>query len=454
MSNKYRNRPRNGEIPAATELAPQVTPNENALKFEDAPAVIAEPPYVDPAQEDTVRKAELADETTDGDSDDKELDVADTEGDDVDGSTDSQSLEPTTTEGAGEDSPAAVNEFDYARFRVTHVLPDYWTNADIDTWIATGGDVLGRTIDGTVINDPTRERRPVNSWDKAELIDGIRSRLTDVDENYFAAIAKRYRSLVVIPSAWSMAELIDYLNQGITPEKTTTDVWINDVTRARRSAHEWSTAELEAWANKQIKAVGESNDMRLGIELNKRMELGVQSQDTLTILAAYQRLESGAIKTAPASVVKSNEPEKTQGLTVLNKLYITSFLEDYKKMVAPGTRTTEVTGLKAQKTLDGVFRYILGLQDPQGFCTAMGELRDFVKANKQGVFSPTAAFRFTGLLRPEGDLQETHVNLINLLQVYTDDNKAVRNQIDLRYLLSKFPVNRQAWLNEFFTRHC
>ena len=84
----------------------------------------------------------------------------------------------------------------------------------------------------------------------------------------------------------------------------------------------------------------------------------------------------------------------------------------------------------------------------------MGFIRDFFKKNRDGLFNPQYAFRFTGTLRTEGDVQETHVNLLNILQVYTDENKSARKQIDLPYLLSKFPSNRQAWLLEFFQTYC
>ncbi|MNQ35800.1 hypothetical protein D3C85_493010 [compost metagenome] len=138
----------------------------------------------------------------------------------------------------------------------------------------------------------------------------------------------------------------------------------------------------------------------------------------------------------------------------MNTAYLKTQTERYAKTCKPGTPITSEIGAKEQRELDNLFRYILKLEDPQGFGSAMGYFRDFYKANRDGLFDPQYAFRFTGTLRTEGDIQETHVNLLNIFHVFTDENKAARKQIDLPFLLRKFPSVKQAWLLEFFQRYC
>jgi hypothetical protein len=486
--NKLRSR-QNAELPLATQLSQALSPANNAVQFEEAAQPVAgesvptatttapgefdvmgalrehgERMSID-LENETAENDDPAhqDEANPGDPNQEETDDAATEDDQPDGDEaggdDELDVDPAVVERNSDEAEhrehvPPANEFDYGTFGVEHNLPPYWSKAHVDQWIASGGSVIPRTELGSIVNDPTRVERPISGWDQEEVLDGLHDRLVGIDEAHYSDLARRYRQLVNVAPAWSSREVLDHVQQGILPPQTTSGVWINDVTRARRPARDWSTPELEAWANGQIRAIGEATEMKLGIELNQRMELGVPTQDTPTILNAYKRMETGAIKTAPATITQSKQPETIQGLTKVNVSYIQHNLEDYKTAVGPGVRHTPEKGITAQKQLDGVFRHILQLQSAEGFCSGMTILRDFVKANRETMFDPTPAFRYTGALRKEGDLQETHINLLTLLYVYTDVNTAARRQLDLQWMVSKFPADRQAWLIEFFTRYC
>lgn len=355
-------------------------------------------------------------------------------------------------------------EFDYAGYRITESIPESWTDDDIDQWIAAAGYTKGHTEFGVIVVDPTRKRRPIATWGIDEIQAAFAGELPDVDESQHGDLAKAYRSQESVEPAWSLRELIDWLVQGLEPAKTTNGAWRNDVTRARRLAQDWSTQELIAWANGEIRAAGETTDAKVASELNKRLDLGVNTNSPTDVIRVYKKTLSNSVQvigeqpTAPTSTTL--QPEQPQsvaiplGLTKMNVAYLKTQTERYLAACKPGVPITPEKGIKEQRQLDNLFRYILKLDDPAGFGAALTYLRDFYAANRLGLFEPTYALRFTGGLRAEGYLQETHVNLLTILQAYTNPDKASRKQIDLAYLLRNFPIDRQAWLIEFFQKYC
>ena len=356
--------------------------------------------------------------------------------------------------------------FDYAAFALEHGIPDTWTNEHIDQWIATGGNLIEHTERGSIVTDVTRKDRDISTWGVDEILDGFEGKLTDIGENQYGALAKAYRQLAKVDAAWSVRDLIDFLTQGLEPSKTSNGAWRNDVTRARRPANEWATQELVAWALGEIRAIGETNDQKVAVELNKRLDLCAQSNKPEDVIRAYKKMQNNSVKVVGvqptaetpeptiAEPVVQTETVIPQGLTAMNVGYLKTQTERYLAACKPGTPITPEKGAKEQRELDNLFRYILKIDDPQGFGSAMSYFRDFYKKHRDGLFEPTYATRFTGTLRSEGDIQETHVNLLAIFHVYTDDDKAARKQIDLPYLLRKFPANRQGWLLEFFQRYC
>ncbi|WDS62352.1 hypothetical protein [Pseudomonas phage D6] len=390
----------------------------------------------------------------------EEIEMENAQNEIPEGSNDELTMEPTAD--TSDQEPA----FDYAKFRTEHGVPDSWTDEHVDQWIATGGNVIAHTERGSVVSDPTRKDREISTWGVDEILDGFEGKLDGIGENQYSALAKAYRQLVAVDAAWSVRDLIDFLTQGLEPAKTSNGAWRNDVTRARRTAAEWTTQELVAWALGEIRSVGETTDQKVSTELNKRLDLCSQSNKPEDVIRAYKKLQSNSVKVVgeqPTAVT----PEPTiaepvvqtatvipQGLTAMNAAYLKTQTERYLKACAPGTPITVEIGTKEQKELDNLFRYILKLEDPVGFGNAMAYFRDFYKKHRTGLFEPTYATRFTGTLRTDGDVQETHVNLLTIFHVYTDDDKAARKQIDLPYLLRKFPASHQGWLLEFFQRYC
>lgn len=356
-------------------------------------------------------------------------------------------------------------QFDYAGFRTDHAIPTSWTDDHIDQWIAQSGYVTGKTESGSFKIDPTRKDRAVSTWPVSELVDGIRGLLPDVIEIQHGPLAKAYRQHEAVDPAWSARDLLDWLQQGLEPAKTSNGAWRNDITRHRRLAVDWTTQELIAWANGEIRAGGETTDAKAAAEINSRLALGVLTPNPEAVIQAYKRTLSKevvvtGVQPTAATPTTLQEPvvEKPQvtppGLTAMNASYLALQTKRYLTACAPGKPITPEIGAVEQRQLDNLFRYILGLADPVGFGSAMTYLRDFYKANRVGLFDPLYRYRFTGSLTSQADIQETHINLLDILYVYTDDDKSARKQLDLPSMVRKFPAGRQAWLIEFFQKYC
>lgn len=380
-----------------------------------------------------------------------------------DGSDDGVAVEQTPA-ASSETVPVAEPEFDYAAYCLQHSIPEGWTHDNIDQWIAAGGYNSGTTENDNFVIDPTRKSRAISTWPVSELVDGLKDRLDGIDEGNFGELAKAYRQLETVDPAWSITSLIDFVRQGLEPSKTSNGAWREDVTRARRLASEWTTQELIAWALGEIRALGATTDITVAKELNERLDLGVHTGVPSDVIATYRRTKNNDVKvvgeqpTAVTPVVTTPEV-KTEtvtlpGLTSMNAGYLKTQTERYLKACAPGTPINMEIGTTEQRQLDNLFRYILKLEDPVAFGSALTYFRDFYAKHRDGLFEPTYASRFTGTLRTDGFIQETHVNLLAILHVYTDPNKAARKQIDLPYLLRNFPVDKQSLLLEFFQRYC
>lgn len=384
----------------------------------------------------------------------------------TDGSDDALNVESSSTDSNQDDLERTQY---YADLRSRYTIPLTWSDAGIDDWVAKEGYNLGLTERGNFVYDPTRfSERALETYTTDELLDAIQGKLSDNYADSETNIAALYRQREPVDPAWSARDLIDWLVQELEPQKTSTGAWKNDVTRARRLAQDWTTQELTAWAKGELQAVGETTDIKLAIELNKRLDLGVITPTIEDVKRVYEKSLNNAVKivgqptTADTPTNLQPEPapvaEPTiaipQGLTAMNAAYLKTQTDRYAKACAPGRPITPEVGAKEQKELDNLFRYVLKIDDPAGFGSAMIYIRDFFAANREGLFDPQYAFRFTGSLRVDGNVQETHVNLLNILQVYTDPNKSARKQIDLPFLLRKFPTERQEWLLEFFQRYC
>lgn len=362
-------------------------------------------------------------------------------------------------------------------------IPATWTIETVQTWINLGGPKAGRTTNGTFVIDPTRMmpvganswtfdgvggERPIASWSLGEVEDAFALKLHGVSEDHFDLLVKQLRHLTDVPTAWSTREVIDNVTQQIIPRKASNGAWINDVTRANRPATDWTSQELEAWALGELKTPPLQSDVKLAMELNKRFDLKCLTQAPADVIRLFKQSRDPRIKpsstpapqptvavtqTAEALAVDTAQ-ELPQGLTAMNLGFIEGSLQRYYDVVAPGKSLTVGTGEKAQRQLDTLFRYILQLEDAKGFKSAMDIVREFVRKHRDGLFSATYVFRFTGGLRTDQNIQETHINLLDLFNVFTDPTKLARAQCDVPTMVAKFPADRQTWLIEYFTKYC
>lgn len=313
----------------------------------------------------------------------------------------------------------------------------------------------------------------LGAW-STELLLTVLKGLIRFPESELKHLIVVYRQRIEIPSAWADKAVIEYLRAGVEPKRTTTGVWLVDVTRSGRVPADWSTAELEAWARGEIQAGGKSHDNGLAIELKAR--LGLKCEDTpKSVRKAYKALSPADIKvvgseaSAPVMVAAATDTdeteqlqqakavaatiEKVEGLTSMNVAFIDDGLAKYIDMANPLRPISEGDQLKAQNDLDTLFQYIIRLE-PQSMVAGLERLKVTFKREMadNGVFSFSNVFRFTHLMRDDNKRQSRHVGLLELFRVYFADAKEARKQVDLRILLQYQEAEKVPVLAEYFTR--
>ncbi|MFO5701903.1 hypothetical protein ACLBSN_32560, partial [Klebsiella pneumoniae] len=75
----------------------------------------------------------------------------------------------------------------------------------------------------------------------------------------------------------------------------------------------------------------------------------------------------------------------------------------------------------AQKKLDDVFNYVMTIEDIEGFKSGMDIIFDFVKKNRNTLFSESNVLRFVATLPTQNNRQEAHINLLSLFCLFTSD---------------------------------
>jgi len=349
--------------------------------------------------------------------------------------------------------------------REQYGIPDTWSAEQVNQWFVKVADLPEGTEvskDGVFFNDPTRDKRPYDTWSSEELLMALKGDL-EISDNKLSGVIKEYRKRSEeIEDAWSFRQVLDFYREGVIPEKTASGVWVLDVTRNERQPSSWSTQELEAWAKGEIKATSRAPDNKLAVELKNRLKLNSKSNNPADVIAAYkgatQRAEQSP-ETPQTSAVKATQPsasspasqETVKGLTHMNLSYIDSTLERYADAVKPGKPVSEQIGASETTKLENMFQYVIKLE-PEGMVAGLERIKAFVTKHREGLFSPSNAHRFDHMLRKEGDFKERHINFVELLMIYTDPNKDVRQQCDIRYLLAKQPEDRQDMLVEYFTK--
>jgi len=342
-------------------------------------------------------------------------------------------------------------------------LPEAWTDPQVEQWIKTmENEEEETTEDGVFRFDPTRAQRKPADWESKELLAYLKGALIGVSNKRRSELINEYRRREDLEEAWSDQQVLDYFQKGITPEQTSYGAWVYDRTRPQRQAQDWSTEELMSWAEGELKAVGKTTDIKLAIELKKRHTLNAEADTVGAILAAYNRQFGDDQPEEEATPVSEQEgllerAETTStyngALTEMNLSFIEGVLDRYVAAVAPGKQITEAEGGKAQRDLDNLFNYVMRMEGP-----ALPEALDMIKRRvvkeREGVFSPSYAYRFTHLLKGDRKAQQRHVNLIELFLIITDRNAgAKRKQIDIRHMLSGYSPAVSDRLTDYFKNY-
>lgn len=308
-------------------------------------------------------------------------------------------------------------------------------------------------------------------WTTEQLLMGICGELEGVPESRAKELVKVYRQREELPVAWTHNQAITYLRSGEEPAKTSTGAWLVDVTRAERTADEWTTAELEAWARGEIQTGGRTHPNGVALELKARLKLKAEDNAD-SVRKAYKALHSdkvtvgGAEASQPVKVKAApNTSEQLQtakavvaqiehvkGLTPMNVSFIDDVLARYIDTVKPGKMISDSMGMKAQNELDTMLQYVISL-DAQGILAGMERIKPEFKKQmaKGGVFEASNVFRFTHLMRTENNRAARHIGLLEAMRVFFSDVKEARKQVDLRSLLQFQPVDKIDVLVEYFT---
>ncbi len=344
--------------------------------------------------------------------------------------------------------------FDYEGAKSEYGLPESWTTDQIDAWVEAGGVAAGKTESGSLKVNPERDGQPFTDWSDEDLLAALKGEL-EMNENKLSAVLRVYRTRKELPDAWSFRQAIDYFREGVEPQKTSSGVWVTDVTRQDRQAGSWETAELEAWAKGEIKATGRATDQKLAVELKNRLHLNPKDNSPKEVIASYKsstgadNKDAGTTRTAKVAD-KPADQQLAKGLTAMNQTYIDSTLERYGRLLKPGTPVTEEVGGQEQRKLEAMIQYIINLQDPQAVASGLDRVVEFVRKNKDGLFSASHAMRFKHMLRNENGERDRHTNFIELLRIYTDENKEMRKQADVRQMLRGRPSDKQDLLVDYF----
>ncbi|ANM44865.1 virion structural protein [Pseudomonas phage vB_Pae10145-KEN51] len=384
--------------------------------------------------------------------------------------------------------------------RTDHDIPETWTDENVIEWFTNDGIAKGKTELGSFVFDPTRKYRPYDEWSDDELIDAANHRLTgvvndiaDIADDILTKRAKenetteevivpvvnedtlkqdirntedsiKLEELVKqlrihtsdIPLDWSTQEVVDFVKQGITPPKTLRGSWVNSVIRDNAPPTDWTTAELEDWAEGLIKNSNLIKDFKIAIELRDRLFLPTTSQDIETIVEQW-KVFSGKDDIKPTGEVKilnsestSNEPVLRKGMTKMNQVFIESRLEQFATGAKPGDYITIERGGDAQKKLDDVFNYVMTIEDIEGFKSGMDIIFDFVKKNRNTLFSESNALRFVATLPTQNNRQEAHINLLTLFCLFTSDVSDALYQVDINYLARFIPEGKRQLVLHFF----
>lgn len=291
--------------------------------------------------------------------------------------------------------------FDAPKARLENGLPAEWSDADVQEFVRREGVVYGVTRNQNFVIDPTRKNRELT---KSEIIDAINGDFPDYTENDTTDLVKALKQVEVVDPAWTDRNIVEYIRHTIVPVKVAENVWLEDVTRPGRAADDWTDAELTAWLEHKIPAIGKATDQSLAVAVKTRFgytgdasaiavrELHLQKNSApkhvpLTPIGKADQPHDGSLSKAPVSSTEATTSEQAiiaqvsaktgshapaellKGLTLMNQSYIVDSLAIYDDLAKPGKIVNEKKGADLQQLLDDVIRYITNLKDPAGFAS-------------------------------------------------------------------------------------
>lgn len=304
--------------------------------------------------------------------------------------------------------------------------------------------------------DPDRVTKPLGDWYNEEVRLWLEGQLVNPGNAELGAIVDEARRRWAVEPAWTDKQVVQYHRTGAIPQQTTNGVWVTDKTRPKRPAKEWATAELEAWLNKDITAVGEATEGRLAIEAKKRFQLKGEATSPEQIRRAYQSLMEtdaidGPVREESPQTDTPNTVSGTKDLPLMKATFLEDTLNRYAKDVCPGTVVSDAKGTAAQRALNSVFDFALK-QEGNDFLAAMNAIKDFVTSQRDKTFAPSYVYRFTRSLPLSSKRRMNHINLIELFLLATDPNPAMRQQADYNRLTRGFQPATASKLLDYF-RH-
>lgn len=147
----------------------------------------------------------------------------------------------------------------------------------------------------------------------------------------------------------------------------------------------------------------------------------------------------------------SPNEKKVNSLSALNTAYIDDILTQYTETVKIGRPITDHTGGIAQRRLDTLFQYAFKMEG-YAMVEALNRIKDFINEHREGLFSPSYAYRFVHELPGGPKVQKLHVNIIELLSLKGAKQNAKLKQMDVRSMLAGIKEAKKEQLIEYFTR--
>lgn len=305
---------------------------------------------------------------------------------------------------------------------------DHWSNSELFAF-CSNGTVPQKTPSGHWPNSPIRELLSANEWSKAEILAWIAGELKPTrnapPNKLEAAVYYKWR----LDPTWPLEHAIAFVVSGTIPPKTSTDVWVFDISRPYRRPIEWTTAELIAFTRGELPL---DDDY-------------VASEDTLydEICDRFELSHSFSNEHVRKLISNLKKEPSTMTLDAIRQS-----LDSYAAAMAPGKRLTEQEAADQQVGLYRTINKILPLEN-QEFHRAWAMLLDFVNRHANTHFSLETASRGWDYLDLADRDRKNFESLLNLIrQTANPVGRKARLRQSVRLDYSLRGIRRDDWRNK------